>query len=104
MKSYIPEYYLPKDTWVVRIGPKKKDGGFRHVGTFFDSLAEATKTANYWKAMAHVREANELIYKMSLDDAKNVGWEMNYGVDTVTERAEEEDPDHNERDPRGWLA
>ena len=104
MKSYIVEYYLPKDAWVVRIGAKKKDGGFRHVGTLFESRAEAEKTASHRKALAHVREIHKLIPKMTLGDAKDVGWSMNHGIDMVTDRAAEEDPDHNEMDGRGWLA
>jgi hypothetical protein len=104
MKSYIVEYYRPMGVWVVRIGAKRKDGSFRHVGVMSENKADAEKIAAASKAVAYVREANKLIPKMSLDAAKDVGWEMNWGIDMVTDRLADEDPDHDERDGRGWLA
>jgi len=111
MKTYITEYskYLNRpdgttEGWVVRAGAKKKTGAFRYVGGVFDHEDKANAHRDYRKAVAYVREANKLIPKMDLDAAKDVGWEMNYGIDMVTDRLADEDPDHDERDGRGWLA
>ncbi len=57
-----------------------------------------------FSASWHLEQAQNLLDKMDLPAARNIGHEANDIVYTVENRCRNEDPDYDERDPRGWLA
>jgi hypothetical protein len=85
--------------WAVRAGRGKY-----FPSTTTTDKAEAERQAAWLSAQWHMRQAEKLMFNCDIVEAKRIGHMCNNLIDDICDRLEVEDPDWEERDPRGWLA
>lgn len=94
---------LADGTWGVKLGRAKGDR-VTVVGPRHQDEEAARKAALAYQAVAWIWAAREAIQDLDLEDAKNLAREADEVVDEVVIRLEDEDPDFDPMDPRGFLA
>lgn len=90
--------------WIVKIGRARKNGDIRYTGNVYSDKVEAEQQAAWRNADDLMRRMKTYLPDVSIEQAKEIGFQMNTHIDQICDRLEKEDPQHDRMDSRGWLA